>query len=299
MIFIEKLKSQIKEKQSLIIGGIDPRPALIPQCFKEKNKESECKLILDFYQEALKATLPFIVGVKLNIAFFERLGIEGLKTFKEIINLSHSLKLAVIADIKRGDISSSAEAYADAFLGKINFNEPSPFNVDAVTVNPYLGFDTLEPFAKACASTGKGMFVLVRTSNPGARLIQDAVVNESKTVSLAVAEWVKSKDTLAADREGSSGIGAVLGATYLEELKSFSSLMDRNVILIPGVGAQGASLKEVVKAIPKRVGATVINISRALFSRAEYKELSLSKLKEELTHTAKVFAQETKDTAVR
>lgn len=258
-MFIDRLIEKIEEKNNPSVLGLDPRIELIPSCIKDGMEDTIHDMgiaVLRFNRALIDAVADIVPAVKLQIAFYEALGIEGLKTYQRTIEYAREKGLLVIGDIKRGDICSTALAYKQAHLD-------GPFACDAVTLNPFLGYDALEPFIQACEKEGKGIFILVKTSNPSSGELQNLIVeNEYLYMKLAkkVVEWGKG----AVGRYGYNSVGAVVGATYPEELAVLRREMPETFFLVPGYGAQGGSGKEVVNAFNlDRLGA-VVNSSRGI-----------------------------------
>jgi orotidine-5'-phosphate decarboxylase len=230
--FSDRLADAVERKQSQLVVGLDP--------VRERVDDYDrwCCEIID-------AVAPHAVAVKPQSAFFEARGADGVRAFRSACAYARHAGLLVIADAKRGDIGSTARAYAEAFF---------PL-ADALTVNPYLGGDSLQPFFDACTEHGGGLFVLVKTSNPGGAEIQDARLADGRRVWELVAEHVGRWG-----REAPS-VGAVVGATYPEELETARRLLPGAPFLLPGVGAQGASALDCAPAFP---GLTLVSASRAV-----------------------------------
>ncbi len=279
MKFTDRLQASIDKSSSIIVAGLDPKIDDIPACIKAGGNSAIKQTLLDYYSLALEVIRGDIAAVKPNIAFFEQFGLEGLAAFQSIIQELRLHGLPIIADAKRGDIGSTAEAYSAAFLGT------KAFNVDAVTVNPFLGFDTLEPFLKDCIQHNKGIFVLVRTSNPGSADIQSLKLqgDTNQTVSHVLAKWLADNAPQLMGACGYSGLGAVVGATHPQELAQFRALMPKNFLLVPGIGAQGGSVTEVLKACAAKTNqcGVLLNVSRALLGGWRT-DISLAELKQEL-----------------
>ena len=300
--FADKLQASIERSRSFIVAGIDPKLEELPAYILERARHKDSLeeriywALLDFYGPAIEQLAGAISAVKPNIAFFEQYGLAGIKAYRDLVGLAKNHGLPVIADAKRGDIGNTAAAYSAAFLGKTKaFNtEFSVFDADAVTVSPFLGFDTLEPFIKDCQQCGKGIFVLVKTSNPGSAAIQAQVVEGKKTVSDLIALWLAEKGAELIGRCGYSGLGAVVGATFPEEARQLRALMPANFFLIPGMGAQGGSAKDAVAGFsglgsgPMR-GASIINLSRGLFSTKGLTDLTPETWASELSQRAAAF----------
>ncbi|HUN60257.1 MAG TPA: orotidine-5'-phosphate decarboxylase [Candidatus Binataceae bacterium] len=260
--FVERIVTAHRAKQTIAVLGIDPQldtPAAlgIPAGYT----------LARFCCEIVEACAPFIVAVKPQLAFFEARGLEGMRAFAEVVQLARSLDLLTIADAKRGDIGSTSAAYAEAFLGD------GEFGCDAITVNPYLGSDALAPFV-AKARNGRGVFVLVKTSNPSSGEFQDLLTPDQplwEVVAKRVHGW-------ASDYIGNHNltpIGAVVGATYPDHARRARELMPNSLILVPGYGAQGAGATDAVAAIRQDGLGVIVNASRSLmYAWRKRKELT-------------------------
>ena len=211
-------------------------------------------------REVLHATHDLIACVKPQSAFFEALGVPGLIALAQVIADARALEVPVILDAKRGDIGSTAEAYAEAYLAD------GVFAADALTVNPYLGLDTLEPFLAAAAAGGRGVFVLVKTSNPGSGDLQDAVGADGLRLHERLADALAARaEALPHDTDGYTALGAVVGATYPRDLAAARARLPRSLLLVPGYGAQGGRADDVAAAFDASGLGAVVNASRALF----------------------------------
>ncbi|MBM4001377.1 MAG: orotidine-5'-phosphate decarboxylase [Planctomycetes bacterium] len=269
--FSERLAARIRERRNPVVVGLDPQWASIPSALRRgvdaDHGADVAKVYRAFCLQILDAVGGLVPAVKPQLAFFEELGPRGLDTLLDVIDYARSLGLIVILDGKRGDIGSTASAYARAYLGAA-----SPWRGDALTVNPYLGHDTLEPFEAAAVERGAGVFVLVKTSNPGSAALQDLAAPRER-VYRQVARHV---ETMAARTSGPSGygaIGAVVGATYPEQLAELRAAMPHAWLLVPGYGAQGAKACDVALAFDREGLGAVVNSSRAIlyaFARPEY-----------------------------
>ncbi|MCB9030322.1 MAG: orotidine-5'-phosphate decarboxylase [Deltaproteobacteria bacterium] len=272
-MFADKLFNAIKETDSRIVAGLDPRLSLIPNCILNEasksatNEDAVYKAIVKFHQLAFRAMHEEIAAVKPNIAFFEQYGFAGVKAFQDVCLIAKDFDFLVIADAKRGDIGSTAQAYSNAFLGEANYNGKlqKTFEVDALTVNPFLGFDTLEPFLESCLEYDKGIFVLVKTSNPGSADIQNIICQDTeKTISEKIAHWISDNGKQLTGACGYSGLAAVVGATYPEEASHLRSIMQNNYFLIPGFGAQGGKAKDAIAGFDSKGQGAIVNTSRGL-----------------------------------
>jgi len=259
MNFSETLEAAVKNKNSIFMIGLDPDPAKFPE-----GVSKDAKGALEFCVEILKATHDLVCGVKIQMAYFEQFGAEGIKAVEHLLKLSKELKLITLVDGKRNDIGPTAEAYAKAYFGK-----GSPLECDAVTLNPLLGTDSILPFLRYCEDDGKGIFVLVRTSNPSAEEFQGG---ESE-ISLRIAEMVESWNvTTQSEKNMFSAVGAVIGATIEPEfLKFFREEMPHAWFLCPGVGAQGGSM-EAVKAVQEDGLGVIVPVSRSVLYASKGKD---------------------------
>jgi orotidine-5'-phosphate decarboxylase len=235
--FSARVTERARRIDSRLCIGLDPRPAWHPAGVG----------LYDHCRDVLEACAPYACAVKPQLAFFEAEGLAGLETLARVLRLARDLDVPVIVDGKRGDIGSTAEAYARAWLAGENAGS-------ALTVNPYLGRDTVEPFLAAARAHGGGLFCLVKTSNPGAGDLQDLPTGRG-TVAEVVASWVTAWN---GEGEGLGPVGAVVGATRPEAVAHFRRLLPRSLLLLPGVGAQGGKPEELAAAfLPGGTGALV------------------------------------------
>ena len=274
---INKLVSKIKKTGAPIVVGLDPMLNYIPEhiqkrAFEEfgETLEGAAEAIWQFNKEIVDKTYDLIPAVKPQIAMYEQFGIEGLKAYKKTIDYCKSKDLVVIGDIKRGDIGSTSAAYAVGHLGKIQVGSKCyvPFDEDFATVNPYLGSDGVKPFIEVCQEEGKGIFVLVKTSNPSSGEFQDQLVDGRPLYELVgekVAQWGEEHmgDTY-------SYVGAVVGATYPEMGAVLRKLMPKTFILVPGYGAQGGQGNDLVNFFNEDGLGAIVNSSRGII--AAYKQ---------------------------
>jgi orotidine-5'-phosphate decarboxylase len=280
--FADRLESAIKKQHSVIVAGFDPVIENLPE-FIKKEKGNKNALIA-FHRIALEAIDSQVAGIKINTAFFEQYGLEGIEALEIIANEAKKAGILLIADAKRGDIGSTAKAYSNAFLGK-----DCPF--DALTVSPFLGFDTLEVFLEDCIKNSKGIFVLVKTSNPGSSDIQGIKDKDGRSISDMIAAWVDKNAGKLIGKCGYSGLGAVVGATYPEEAVHLRKIMKTNFFLIPGYGAQGGSAKDAIAGFSNENprGAAIINISRGLFTGFKSNPSNAAELKAAIQEKLKHF----------
>lgn len=266
--FTSRLHAAIREKQTPALVGIDPRFELLPEEIQEiaksSNRNMESAIALAFAEFSIRlidVISPLVPAVKPQAAFFEELGPTGCLVLADIIRHARKAGLIVICDGKRGDIGSTAEAYARAYLAGAD-RSASPWGADALTVNPYLGADTLEPFVTVCEERGAGIYVLVRTSNPGAGEFQDRVTGGVKHFE-HVARVVESLAERTAENDWGC-VGAVVGATYPEELAQLRSAMPTTPLLVPGYGSQGGTAADVAAAFTSDGLGAVVNSSRGI-----------------------------------
>ncbi len=257
--FADRLAEAVERKRSQLVVGLDPRPDLLPVELRgeaQQGREHAARACARFCRGLVDAVAPYVVAVKPQVAFFEALGSDGIATLEEICSYSRSAGLQVIADGKRGDIASTARAYAAAFL------EGEPPLADALTVNPYLGRDSLEPYFAACRRSGAGIFCVVKTSNPGGADVQDLVLSDGRPVWQQVAELVADCGEELLGERGLSSVGAVIGATYPRAVGEARRLLPRSILLLPGVGAQGATAADVARAFTSGPASALVSVSR-------------------------------------
>ena len=240
---IDKLIKKIKEMDNPTVMGLDPRYDMLPNCIKEKYSGSIEKVtegILEYNKTLIDSVCDIIPAVKPQMAFYEMFGIEGIRVFKETCKYAKEKGMMVIVDAKRGDIGSTAAGYSNAYLGKTPMGdiEEAFFDVDFVTVNPYLGSDGIKPFIEDCKKYDKGIFVLVKTSNPSSGELQDLKLENGKTIYETVGNLVETWGEEVRGENGYSSVAAVVGATYPEQLKTLRAQLPHTFFLIPGYGAQ-------------------------------------------------------------
>ncbi len=270
---IKKLISEIQKKNAPIVVGLDPTLAMIPEnLLPEVALEGEEYLdevgdaIFKFNTAIVDATCDLIPAVKPQIAMYEQFGIPGLIAFKKTVDYCHEKGLVVIGDVKRGDIGSTSAAYATAHLGTIVAGGVAPFDEDFATVNPYLGTDGIKPFVDVCKSNDKGIFVLVKTSNPSSGEFQDQILESTgKPLYEYVGEMVEKwgEDSMEGDY---SNVGAVVGATYPEMGERLRKIMPRAYILVPGYGAQGGTGADLKPFFNKDGLGAIVNSSRGIIA---------------------------------
>jgi orotidine-5'-phosphate decarboxylase len=272
--FIDQLIYNIEKKGSCSVVGLDPQLACIPDeiinlAFNKNGGllENAARAVTDFNRQIIDVVQPHVGVLKLQIAFYELLGIWGLKAYADTIAYAKEKDLLVIGDIKRGDVSHTAEAYAAAHLGVTEFRgmQEAAFAVDAVTLNPYLGSDSILPFIKLAKQYGKGLFILVKTSNPSSSEIQDLPCEKS-LVHQKVAEQVHTWGKEVIGKRGYSSISAVVAPTNLETVRALRSLMPNAYFLVPGYGAQGGRAEDLINCFNKDGLGAIVNSSRGVIN---------------------------------
>lgn len=274
---INKLTAKIQKTKAPIVVGLDPMLNYIPKHIQEKafqefgeTLEGAAEAIWQFNKEIVDKTYDLIPAVKPQIAMYEQFGIEGLKVYEKTVRYCQDKGLLVIGDAKRGDIGSTSAAYATAHLGKVKVGNSvcTAFNTEFLTVNPYLGTDGVKPFVDVCKAEDKGLFVLVKTSNPSSGEFQDKLVDGRPVYELVadkVVEW--GADCM----DGAySNVGAVVGATYPEMSAILRKLMPNTYFLVPGYGAQGGTAKDLKPCFNEDGLGAIVNSSRGII--AAYKQ---------------------------
>jgi len=258
MNFTDELFAAVEEKQSRVCVGLDPRLDRLPPPLLEVWEGYPGDAVVQFCDTIIKATAEEAAVVKVQAAYFEALGSIGWDCLWAVVELAQISGLLVIVDAKRGDIGTTAEAYAEGLLlGEVS--------ADAVTVNPYLGSDGVKPFIQAAEERGKGIFVLVKTSNPSSGELQDLVLAESgKTVYQHLGDLVAEWGAELRGESGYSSVGAVVGATYPEQLSELRQRLPEVPFLVPGYGAQGAGPQDIVGAFDDQGRGAIVNASRSL-----------------------------------
>lgn len=283
---INKLIENIKKTNAPIVVGLDPMLNYVPKHIQDKayaefgeTLEGAAEAIWQFNKGIVDATYDLIPAVKPQIAMYEQFGLPGLAAFKKTVDYCHEKGLVVIGDIKRGDIGSTSAAYAVGHIGKVKVGSKTftPFDEDFVTVNPYLGSDGVNPFIKVCQEENKGLFILVKTSNPSSGEFQDQLIDGRPLYELVGEQVAKWGETCMGDTY--SNIGAVVGATYPEMGKVLRKIMPKTFILVPGYGAQGGKGKDLVHFFNEDGLGAIINSSRGII--AAYKQETYAQFGEE------------------
>ncbi len=274
---IKQLMEKIDKTKAPICVGLDPMLSYIPEHVTRKSfeqfgetLEGAADAIWQFNREIIDCVYDLIPSVKPQIAMYEQFGLEGLKVYKKTVDYCHGKGLLVIGDAKRGDIGSTSAAYATGHLGKVQVGSKvySGFDTDFLTVNPYLGTDGVKPFVDVCRKEDKGLFVLVKTSNPSSGEFQDQLI-EGRPLYELVAEKVVQWGDEAMDGDYSD-VGAVVGATYPEMSRVLRKLMPHTYFLVPGYGAQGGTAEDLKYCFNADGFGAVVNSSRGII--AAYKK---------------------------
>jgi orotidine-5'-phosphate decarboxylase len=261
MTFSERLNARTKKTNSRICLGIDPRPKAHPLTHPDNHNHDPAQTarsVVSYFRNIIEATQDVVACYKPQSAFFEAMGIPGLIALAQLIADIKALEIPVILDAKRGDMASTSEAYAEAYLGQ------GVFSSDALTINPYLGMDSLEPFITMAQKNHRGVFVLVKTSNPGSADFQDLETREGIYLYDEVAYRLQDRSKALVGKDGFSPVGVVVGATHPEQLESLRDVLPNSIFLVPGYGSQGASADDVVGAFDEDALGAIVNASRSL-----------------------------------
>jgi orotidine-5'-phosphate decarboxylase len=254
--FADRLVENIRAKDSRCIVGLDPRIDQMPAFIA---RASACAAITEFHELVIDAIADLVPAVKPQLAFYEQYGVAGMQAFENTVRAAQRRGLLVIADGKRNDISSTAEAYANAYLGR------DVFNCDALTVTPYMGRDSMLPFVEACRKHGKGMFAILKTSNPGSKDFEDQPLQSTgRPLYEKIGEALNELGRELVGESGYSSVGAVIGATFPEEGRRLRELMPQALILVPGYGAQGGSAKAAAECFNDDGLGAIVSSSRGI-----------------------------------
>ncbi len=297
-MIIDNLIDKIVEYNNPTVVGLDPRIEYIPKHILDENYEKYgenlkgvSSAFLDFNKQIIDATFDIVPAVKPQIAMYEKYGIDGLDAFAKTIEYAKEKGMIIISDIKRGDIGSTAKDYADAHIGytEIGQNKFETFHSDFVTLNPYLGQDSIEPFIEVMKKEDKGAFVLVKTSNKGSKDIQDLIVDGEKLY-IKVGQLVEQWGSELRGKYGLSSLGAVVGGTHRDEMVEIREKCPNLFFLIPGYGAQGGKAEDIRACFNKDGLGGIVNSSRGII--AAFKQDAYAKFGE------KDFAQASRQAAI-
>ena len=266
---IDLLIDKIKKTNNPTVIGLDPRYDILPKYVTQKYEqtlEGVADAILEYNKAIINEVYDIIPAVKPQIAFYEMFGLPGMKAFEETCKYAKQKGMIVIADIKRGDIGTTAAGYSSAFLGKtkIGEREESIFDVEFVTLNPYMGIDSVKPFLEDCKKYNKGVFILVKTSNPSSGELQDLKLENGDEIYTAVAKLVEKWGEELRGEYGYSSAAAVVGATYPKQLEDLRKIAPNTFFLIPGYGAQGGKAEDIALAFDENGLGGIVNASRSL-----------------------------------
>lgn len=266
---MDRLIEKIKETRNPTVIGLDTKYEMVPDFIKSKYDNSldgATKAILEFNKKLIDATYDIIPAVKINVAFYEMYGLNGMRVFEETCKYAKERNMIVMADIKRGDIGNTAKAYSNAFIGKtlIGGREEAIYDVDFVTLSPYMGTDSIKPFVEDCVKYGKGVFIIVKTSNPSSGELQDLKLETGEEVYTKVINLVEEWGKDLVGKYGYSSISAVVGATYPKQLENLRKIAPHTFFLIPGYGAQGGKAEDIALGFDQNGIGGIVNSSRGL-----------------------------------
>lgn len=271
---LDRMIEKIAELQNPTVAGLDPKLSYIPGYIREKAEreygshtlEAAAAAILEYNKGLIDALCPIVPAVKPQAAYYEMYGWQGVRALAETISYARSKGMFVITDGKRNDIGTTMEAYAAAHVGATDVEGFSveAFGGDALTVNGYLGSDGILPMLKVCRERDKGMFVLVKTSNPSSGELQDRILEDGRTVYRTMGEWCEKWGRELPGKYGYSGVGAVVGATYPAQLGELRKELPATFFLVPGYGAQGGGAKDVAPAFDEKGLGAIVNASRSI-----------------------------------
>lgn len=271
MNIVDKLIEKTIETKNPTVVGLDPDISKIPACYKINNNANPlsavAEVIYKFNCDVIDTVAEFVPAVKPQMAFYEKYGSYGVVAFEKTVAYAKSKGLVVIEDAKRNDIGNTAKAYADGHLGVVETLDgsyTSAFDVDFLTVTPFLGSESLNPFVDVCKKNSKGIFVLVKTSNTSSGEIQDVITKDGISISQSIAKYVAEQSESFVGKYGYSSIGAVVGATYPEEAVALRRIMPKSYFLVPGYGVQGGGAEDILPCFNSDGLGAIINSSRGI-----------------------------------
>lgn len=264
----DKLIERIKTLQNPSVAGLDTSLDYLPDEMKKHvaTLEDAGKAVTEFNAELIEALYPIVPAVKVQAAYYEMYGVAGMQAFADTLKLAKRRGLFVIADVKRNDIGSTAACYSKAYLGKVKVGERevTPFDSDFITVNGYLGSDGIKPFIEDCRLFDKGIFVLVKTSNPASAELQDRRLQQGGTLYETVGRLVEDLGAGTVGTSGYGAVGAVVGATHPEQAAILRRLLPHTFFLVPGYGAQGATAADLAVCFDEHKTGAIVNSSRGI-----------------------------------
>jgi orotidine-5'-phosphate decarboxylase len=272
-MIIDRLIKKIQETRAPIVVGLDPRLGQIPEYIKQaifaelgRTPQAVAEIFFAFNKGIIDQIFDIVPAIKPQIAMYEQFGAEGIECYARTIEYAQSKRMFVIGDIKRGDIATTAEAYSSWHIGRVNVaGEPAPSaSANFITINPYMGFDSVEPYLADCREFDRGLFILVKTSNPASADIQDLILQSGKKIYTHVGELVSKWGESLIGETGYSAIGAVVGATHPAEAAELRKLMPHTFFLVPGYGAQGGSGKDLQALWDGDNYGAIVNSSRGI-----------------------------------
>ncbi len=302
--FADHLLDAISRKKAPVCVGLDPRLDWVPEEFfavafeqHGRNEAAVRAAVRAFCIDVIDLVEPFCPAIKPQAAFFEALGPAGLTDFAAVCEHARAKHLLVIADVKRGDIGSTAEAYAQSLFGGAQTRgiELPALSVDCATVNPYLGADGVTPFVEAASKAGGGLFVLARTSNPGSAQFQELALAQGGTVVEQVAQRINEWGAASLGASGYSNVGAVVGATHAQAARLMRRLMPRALFLVPGYGAQGGSLEIIRSCFNADGRGAIVNSSRGVmhaYAQGPLKDYGVGRWREAVVEAARALQTE-------
>ena len=272
MDIVDKLIEKIIVTKNPSVIGLDPDIRKIPACYKADVKsynpfEAVSNAIVDFNRDVIDAVAEFVPAVKPQMAFYEKYGSYGIVAFEKTVAYAKLKGLVVIEDAKRNDIGNTAQAYADGHLGCVELLDGSiapSIDADFLTVTPFLGSESLKPFFEVCAKNNKGIFVLVKTSNKSSGEIQDVLTADGITISQSIAKYISEQADCYIGEYGYSSFGAVVGATYPQQAVTLRKLMPKSYFLVPGYGAQGGGVEDILPCFNEDGLGAIVNSSRGI-----------------------------------
>ena len=263
-LFGDRLAEAVERKRSQLLVGLDPRPDLLPVELVgdvQYDRAAAANGCARFCRGIVDAVAPYVVGVKPQLAFFEALGADGMRAFEEACAYARAAGLIVLADAKRGDIGSTARAYAAAYLERRGEQPPL---ADAMTANVYLGRDSLEPYLAACRRHGTGLFCVLKTSNEGGADVQDLALSDGRPVWHHLSRYVRELGEELVGSRGLSSVGAVIGATHPRAVGEARRLMPQAIFLLPGIGVQGGTPADLARAFTSGPASALVSASRSV-----------------------------------